>query len=211
MRYRCWMLSLAFLAVGVWGCGNPDPAGETPTPEGGETRSGEDPVAGESGPGDSADTSHPAAAVSFFLDSLRKGDDEAVMAMYTRQAREQATQLNQHFAPKGSDTAQFEVGEVERLAEDGARVHTRWTDLNQDGQPHTDEILWMVRREPEGWRIAGMGATVFAGEPPLLLDFEDLKATLRKIELLREEIYRRAQEEQLEARRRENSGDSVRR
>ena len=207
MRCRHWMLLLVFLAVGILGCKGSNPE-DGASPAGGAESGGD---GGQSTPGDAADTSQPAAAVSVFLDGVRKGDNEKVLQMYTARARQQAAELKQHFEPRGSDTAQFEVGAVEYLAEDGARVSSRWTDLGQDGQPRTEEILWMVRREPEGWRIAGMAATPFAGEPPLLLDFEDLEETLRKIQLLKEEIYRRTQNETSEAQRPEISGDSLRR
>jgi len=49
----------------------------------------------------------------------------------------------------------------------------------------------MVRREAEGWRMVGMAATVFEGEPPLLLDFEQPQETMRRLELLRQEVKRR--------------------
>ena len=216
MRCRHWMLLLVFLVVGILGCGGSDP--ENGTPGANDAESGPGGAAAESEPGDAADTSQPAAAVSVFLEALRKGNDKKVLQMYTARARQQAAELNRPFAPKGSDTAQFEVGAVEYLADDGARVRSRWTDLDRNRQPltdeilwHTDEILWMVRREPEGWRIAGMAATVFEGEPPLLLDFENLSETLRKIRALKEEIDRRTENETSAAQRPEISTDSFRR
>jgi hypothetical protein len=134
------------------------------------------------------DTSKPEAAVAVFLEAVRSGDDAQAEAMFTPIAREKTADMDIQVAPRGSDTASFTVGKVEYVATDGARVATTWTDLDDNGNPRTDEITWMVRREPEGWRVAGMAATVFAGRPPLLLDFEKPEETLRKLEMLQEEL-----------------------
>jgi hypothetical protein len=110
-------------------------------------------------------------------------------------AREKAAGMGIQVAPKGSDTAKFEVGKVQYLAEDGARVQSMWTDLDKENKPRTDEITWMVRKEAEGWRVAGMATVVFDGKPPLLLDFENPQETMQKLELLRREMERQAQSE----------------
>ena len=82
------------------------------------------------------------------------------------------------------------------MGEDGARVACTWTDLDADGQPKTDEAIWVVRREPEGWRIVGVAAMVFPGEPPVVLNFEDPEDMLRKQQWVREEIRRRMEKEE---------------
>jgi hypothetical protein len=119
--------------------------------------------------------------------------------------------LNIQVAPRGSDTAKFEVGKAKYLDPDGARVPCKWTDIDKEGNSRTDEITWMLRKEPEGWRVAGMAAVIFEGEDPLLLDFENPKETLQKLERLREEIARRASPQGNQARQTENSGEPIRR
>jgi len=94
--------------------------------------------------------------------------------------------LGYQVAPKRSDTATFDIGEVQYLEGGGARVVATWTDFGK-----TDEMLWMLRSGTEGWRIAGMAATVFPSEPPLLLDFENLEEAMNKIRMLRETIEQR--------------------
>jgi len=219
MRCRHWMLLLVFLAVGLVGCQGSTGPGENPAPANAEaqradgcTQMGGELPRGESEHADPNDTSKPAAAVSVFLDALRRGDDKKILDMYTVRAREQASQLNEHFAPRGSDTAQFQVGQVEHLPHGVARVASTWTDLDQDGQRHTLEFFWRLRREPDGWRVAGMEATPFPGELPLLLDFENLEETIRKVNLLAEEIQRRAEKEvTIQAQQTEIPEDSLRR
>ena len=142
-----------------------------------------------------AQTNTPDKAVAVFLEAVRKGDDERAAGMFTPLAREKAAGMGIQVAPKGSDTASFQVGKVDYLAEDGARVQTKWTDMDKDNSPRTDEITWMVRKETEGWRVAGMATVVFEGKPPLLLDFENPQETMQKLELLRREMESQAQPE----------------
>jgi len=203
MRCRHGMLLLAVLIVGIVGCQGSSGDGEDPAPAdtqgqsaGGGTQATNGTAMSASGLADQTvpnDTSTPEAAVAVFLDSVRRGDDAKIMELYTVRAREEAARLNEHFAPRASDTARFEVGDVEYVADAGARVACAWTDLDQTGQPHTMEFLWTLRREPSGWRVAGMVATPFPGENPVLFDFEDLDETIRKVNLLAEEIARREQ------------------
>lgn len=218
MRCKHWTLLLALLAAGLAGCGGSTGSrGDTSSASaeaphaGPQAQSGGQLLGPDSKQSVSDDTSEPAAAVSVFLDALRRGNDEKVLDMYTVRAREEAARPGEHFAPRGSDTAQFQVGQVEYLTKEGARVACTWTDLDQDGQPHTVDLLWTVRREAPGWRVAGMAAVPFPGEPPVLLDFENLEETKRKLDLLEEEIRRRSEAEPREAQLPENSEDSLRR
>ncbi len=216
MQCKHWMLVLALVAAGFVGCnGSSGPAGDlasgsAETQPAGEQTAGQ-PLADGTVQTTPEDTSQPGGAVFAFLDALRRGDDEKILAMYTVRARQEVAELDQQFAPRGSDTARFQVGNVEYLNEAGARVACTWTDLDQDGQPHTLDFLWMVRREPQGWRVAGMAATPFPGEPPVLLDFENLQETIEKVNLLAEEIQRRGEMGTREAHQPENSQESLRR
>jgi hypothetical protein len=203
------MLLLALAAIAFVGCGGSEDS------ESGETGAAVPPQArqqrSEGGDSHAApdDTSEPAKAVAVFLNALRSGDDEKILAMYTERARQQVSQYSRDFAPKASDTARFHLGNVEYLAEDGARVACTWTDVDQHGQPYELKFLWMVRREPVGWRVAGMAAYPYPGEPPAVFDFENLEATLREAELLEEEVRRREQGVNLQAQRPSVSRESA--
>ena len=216
MQCKHWMLILALVAVAFVGCsGSSGPAGDqaatTDETQGPGSQTIGQPLASGQVETPPEDTSQPAGATFAFLDALRRGDDKKILDMYTVRAREEITRLNQHFAPRGSDTASFQVGEVEYLNEAGARVACTWTDLDQDGKPHTLDFLWMLRREPQGWRVAGMAATPFPGEPPVLLDFENLEATIERVNLLAEEIRRRDETAPREAQQPQNSQHPLRR
>ncbi len=198
MGYKAWMLLVAFAAAGFAGCQGSTDSGEVPSASAARaqsqpavTQTVQGPSWGSQAQTPPTDTSTPAGATAVFLDALRRGDDATILQMYTLLARQQASELNQHFAPRGSDTARFQVGQVELVEGNGARVASSWTDLDQDGRPHTLEFVWKLRRELPGWRVSGMEVTPFPGEPPVHLDFENLQETMRKVDQLAEEIHRR--------------------
>jgi hypothetical protein len=95
-------------------------------------------------------------------------------------------------SPPGSETATFRVRGVE-LADNKAQAFTEWNDLDSDGRRHTDEIVWLMRRESEGWRIWGMTSKVFEDQDPIQLNFEEPEEMLRRQQLAEEELARREQ------------------
>ncbi len=139
-------------------------------------------------------TDDPAAAVSAFLEAVRSGNEKMAAKMLSSRAREKSA--NRSFAPPASSTAKFTVGKVEYVHDDGARVAATWTDRDANGQPKTDEAIWVMRRERDGWRITGVAAAVFPGEPPVLLNFEDPEDMWRKQHWIREEMRRRTEKPQ---------------
>jgi len=42
------------------------------------------------------------------------------------------------------------------------------------------EIVWVLRREKEGWRLAGMATELVPGQEPQFLNFEDPDDMIRK-------------------------------
>jgi hypothetical protein len=138
-----------------------------------------------------------AKVVREFLEAIKTGDETTSNDLLTPLAREKTAEMDMAVAPMGSESASFTVGEVELPEEgDGALAHvaSTWTDIDDDGQPRTDEILWVLRREEQGWRIAGMATKVFEDEQPLLLNFEDPADMRRKQQLAEAEMERRARE-----------------
>ncbi len=124
----------------------------------------------------------PAAVVERFFEAVRIGDDEKAASLFTPAARAQVAQLGYQVAPKASDAATFDVVKV-TSTDDHATVVATWTDHGR-----TDRMAWLVRSGTDGWRISGMEATVLPGEPPLVLDFENLAESMKKIRELRETI-----------------------
>jgi len=177
-RYSLWTGSFlagcaVVAAIGISGCSG-----------GGSTTA---PVAG---PG----TDAAKAAVVTFLEAIKRGDDAAAAAQLTTVARTKTEELGLAVAPPVNATARYEVKECEAVGEGGDLVHvgTVWTDTDEAGRDSNENIVWVVRLDPEGWRVVGMAMKVFDDLPPLLLNFEDPEDMIAKQEMVAEEMQRRA-------------------
>lgn len=192
-------VAVVFLTAVMFGCGKSENPPAAAIGQGGAGSAGAPGLAGETKPINPASVSSlepPAQAVYQWLDAIRTGNDVQATAMLTQVARQKALEQDRSVRPAASDTARFQIGGVEYIGEDGARVASRWTDLDENGQPQTDEALWVLRKEADGWRIAGVAATIFDGEPPLLLNFEDPEEMAQKQQWARDEIQRRYEAQQ---------------
>jgi hypothetical protein len=146
----------------------------------------------------SGDAAVPAKqAVVTFLEAIKRGDDDAARKMLTTTARAKTGELGISVAPPVNDTATYAVRDCEVIGEGGDLVHvaTTWTDVDAEGSQSTDNVIWVVRLDPEGWRVVGMAMRVFEDLPPLLLNFEDPEDMLAKQAMVAEELVRRAQAE----------------
>ncbi len=210
MWRRHGMLWSAALAAGVLGCGKSDgPENRADRPTASMSRTATTASTATTAAG--AATDDPAAAVAQFLEAVRTGNDERANGMLSATARKKMSQLGPGLTPPASDTARFKLGKVDYITHDGARVECTWTDLDESGKPESRRSLWVVRHEDEGWRVVGVAATVFEGEPPLLLNFEDPEDVLKKQQWLRAEVARRSQEEKNHEKTGETPGDTIRR
>jgi hypothetical protein len=161
---------------------------------------GESDARAESNASKLADTSTAEKAVQQFLEAFKAGNDAKAEALLSTLAQKKTKEAGLQVAPKGSDTAQFEIGRVQYLKQDGnvadgmddsavgARVATTCSDIGKDGDRRKDEVVWVLRKESDGWRIAGMAAVVIPGRDPILLDFEDPEETQLKIEKAKREL-----------------------
>lgn len=147
------------------------------------------------------DAATPNKAVHCFLEAVRKGDDAAAGQMLTDLARKKTQEINMVVAPPGSDTAQFNVGATEMVEDGKAYVASDWTDLDSEGKPRTDKIVWIVRSDGQQWRIAGMAAKVFPDRPPVQLNFEDPQEMLKQQQMIEREATAQMRQEQRQATR----------
>ena len=176
----------------------------TPAPGGAKTgpsRNGGAPAdAASSGSGKTGsanppkDLDSPEGVVFRFLDAVRKGNDRQSAAMLSELARKGYKELKIPALPPPSGTTRFEIGRVEYPGKDLARVAAKWIDVVERGHEHSDQMTWTLRKEAEGWRIVGLAATVFQGEPPLMLDFESPAKVLETLDVMRREVARTMQQ-----------------
>jgi hypothetical protein len=78
-------------------------------------------------------------------------------------------------------------------AKDGAHVGCKISDTDPEGNTTDYDVLWFLRQQSDGWRVAGVLMKVFEDQPPVLYNFEDQDDMDRKMELVEQEIIRRSQ------------------
>jgi len=133
---------------------------------------------------------NPQETVIHYLQAVKDGDENQVAALLTATARRKTAEANIAVAPPGSETAEFSVGDMEIIDEDKKTAHVAsiWTDQDEEGKPMTLRIVWVVRQDSEGWRIAGMITRLSPKEPVLVLNFEEPEEVVRRNQ---EEIAKR--------------------
>ncbi len=151
---------------------------------------------GSAGTATAAGADQAKATVATFLEAIKRGDDAGARAMLTKVARAKTEELGISVAPPVASTATYSIRETEAIAgaDDLVHVGTTWTDTDTDGFTSTENIVWAVRLDPEGWRVAGMATKIFEDLPPLLLNFEDPEDMIAKQEMVALELQRRAQQ-----------------
>jgi hypothetical protein len=121
----------------------------------------------------------PEQVVEYFLAALQQGNDEQVTGLLTAKARTETAKHDLVVRSPGSPTAKFNVGALEMVS-GGAYVNSQWSETSRDGFAHTFEIIWVLRKQTNGWRIAGMATRVADNEQPTYLNFENPQEMIRK-------------------------------
>ena len=119
--------------------------------------------------------SDPKEVVRLFLDSMRQGNGAQLSSLLSTLAREEIKRKELEIAPLGSPMATFQVISAAEH-EGGMLVESTWIEPEQSGQPATElEVVWELRKEPEGWRICGMAVDPKNGDEVQIVDFEKLE------------------------------------
>ncbi len=136
-----------------------------------------------------ADTT-PQQIVTQFLQALCQGDADAVTQLLTEKARVETKKHQLAVQPPGTAAAQYQVGKVE-LVEGGAYVNSVWSEPATDGNRQRYEIVWVLRSQTDGWRVAGMAARIDPNRELTYLNFEDPQEMLSKWESVDTELANR--------------------
>jgi hypothetical protein len=128
-----------------------------------------------------AKTEAPDAVVTAFLESLRKGNDVLAASLLTDRARQKTAEKGLKVQPPGTPDMTYQIGQTEFVtdAKNGAHVGSVWSEKLPTGETASFEVIWVLRLEPQGWRIAGM-ATPVGEEGHVFLNFEDPDDLLKK-------------------------------
>ncbi len=123
----------------------------------------------------------PDRIVAAFLEALQQGDSGIAEALLTRRAYEETRKRGLAVQPVGSPEATFKIAIPEYLGahKNGAHVNTTWTEPYADAGSSYD-IVWALRRQDSGWRVAGMAAQLVPGQKVVYLNFEDPDDMLAK-------------------------------
>jgi hypothetical protein len=189
MQCARWTLLTVVSALMLAGCGDsatPDRSVQSTT----ESPAGSPAMAALDGQGAS-----PTETVAQFYQALRTGQDTAIAALLTDKARTETANNGLDIQSQGSSRLEYELGQVEYVDDgmQGAHVKSLWIDFTPDGERIGTEVIWVLRKQPEGWRIAGMATQVLEDQLPLFFNFEDPEDMLRKKEYV-EQQYRLAEE-----------------
>jgi hypothetical protein len=183
---RCWTIGTLLLsALSLAGCSG---KASTQAPDAGASRN----VATNAATGQAAPAQQPIAVpasaapdhvVTIFLNALRSGDSPTTESLLTSKARQELARHSLSVDVQSAPNATYQVRPAEVLQADpsGAHVSSVWTERFDDGD-ETYEIVWALRRQPEGWRLAGMAMQLLPGQPMQFLNFEDPADMLRKKE-----------------------------
>ena len=139
-------------------------------------------------------TGTPDQAVHEFMMAIKNGDDAKASELVTEKTRQEVERTQYGIVPPGIEDLPFRVGDVEYVSEskDLARVACHITDKDAIGEMSQFDVVWFLRKEQPGWRIAGVAMKVFPDQPAVLYNFEDMDDTERKLKLVEEEMTRRA-------------------
>lgn len=180
MLRSAWKLPLivALIAGGFSGCGKSDPV--LPAAQGNQEQTGgTTPVAGP--PKQVPVDATPDQVVTVFLDAMRAADAPTIEALLTAKAREETIRHQMPVEPVAAPHAQFQVAAPQYLPmnPNGAHVQAQW--IESDGQDtYTHSVIWVLRRQADGWRIAGFAIELIPGQGPQFLNFEDPADMLNK-------------------------------
>ncbi len=83
----------------------------------------------------------------------------------------------------GAPNATYSVGRVQHPDDqkDAAYVSCTWSEKNGT-EAVSYEVVWILRQETSGWRIAGMATQLAEAEEPVFLNFEDLSQLALELE-----------------------------
>lgn len=136
---------------------------------------------------DPADALRPDAApetvVTAFLEATRRGDDSLATQLLSKKALEETARVGLAVKPPGTPQMRYAIEKVEYPKDipDGVYVHSVWTEPGEQGDESFD-VIWVLRKQPEGWRIVGMAAHFSDDETPYFLNFEQPDDLYRKMQ-----------------------------
>ncbi len=182
------LTTLALLTAATAACSKSDADQVTRIGPGGENVSATTAVQGK------VKEETPDKTVVKFLEAARSGDQKRLAEFMSAAAREQTAKHSINFELESYQNASFEVGKFEFLTpeKDTAHVACKWTDRDADGATFSHDVLWVLRKEDDGWRVAGMITRPFPDLPPVAFNYESFQELMEAKRSVEQESQRRA-------------------
>lgn len=92
----------------------------------------------------------PKQVVEGLMEAMLAHDQSKVDAMLTEKAR-----LANALKADTPESVRYKVGDVEMIGEANAHVAAAWFYPNEDASEYRVMTMWMLRKEPEGFRVYG--------------------------------------------------------
>jgi hypothetical protein len=185
LAMRFWIMgSLLLVVLGLAGCSGSSGANTAASTSAGPAAANRSATTAQAAPAQPIAVpanASPDYVVTVFLNSLRSGDSPTTESLLTSKARQELARHSLSVDVQSAPNATYQVRPAEVLKGDsrGAHVSSVWTEKFDDGE-ETYEIVWALRRQAEGWRLAGMAMELIPGQPMQFLNFEDPEDMLRK-------------------------------
>ncbi|MDO4570873.1 MAG: hypothetical protein Q4D38_10845 [Planctomycetia bacterium] len=135
----------------------------------------------------------PTKITYYFIKALQAKNESAVLGLLTEEAFTEISENKISLCQTNAmPTAEVKMGEVQYLEDEageivGARVGTIWTVASPDGD-FDEHIGWALRKEDDQWLVAGMFSVINPQFPPILINFEDMEETRRKMDEVEAQI-----------------------
>jgi hypothetical protein len=120
--------------------------------------------------------SSPQEVVLAFLNGMRDGNSGVTAGLLTDQAQDETVKHNWPVQPPGAPSATYRLGDAAYVdqAQSGVQVPCVWSEPDGTGGKIEFAVSWMLRRQADGWRIAGFASEVVPGRPAYYFNFEDI-------------------------------------
>ncbi len=159
--YRCLSILLAIsLVVVSQGCGKSSsaPSGQAVTSDSGNASQSDETIS---------------QVAEVFLEAIRSGNSVVAASQLTSLAQQRMRQADMDFELLANDQASYQIGRVEKLADDEAIVETVWNEPDADGQIQQEQWTLALQGSAGQWRILGIVADTGPNQPPVVMDFEN--------------------------------------
>lgn len=165
----------------------------------------------DSGTAAAAAQGAPPAIVAQFYDALRKGSDVTIASLLTDKAREETSKSGLGIQSQASQSLTYEIRESEYVGDqmEGAHVRTMWMEPDANGQLVATEVIWVLRKQSNGWKISGMATPVVEGELPLLFNFEEPEDMLQKKAFVEQQLAQPAESQPATAESTGPAGETI--